>query len=100
MAYPGQVISNPLTHERFTFIRTTEESGGDSLLFSCHVTPGGARLMPHVHQTQEERFRVTSGTLGVMVGGTTHTLTAGEGIILPAKVKHAWWNASEEPVEF
>jgi quercetin dioxygenase-like cupin family protein len=100
VAYPGQVIYNPLTHERFTFIRTTDQTGGDSLLFSCRVSPGGARLMPHVHQTQEERFRVKAGTLGVMLGGKKHTLTAGEGIILPARIKHAWWNAGDDDVEF
>ena len=69
MAHVGQVITNPITHELITFRKTTQETGGQMLVFDCRVTPGGTPLPPHVHTTQEERFAMISGTLGIMCGG-------------------------------
>jgi len=58
MAHVGQVITNPITHELITFRKTTQETGGQMLVFDCRVTPGGTPLPPHVHTTQEERFAI------------------------------------------
>lgn len=100
MAIAGQVIENPITGERFTFIQTSRQTGGESLVFDCRVTPGKARLAPHVHARQEERFEVISGRLGVMLGGKRQVLEAGQRIVLPAGVKHQWWNAGDDEVYF
>ena len=100
MAYRGQVIYNPVTREQFTILKTSEDTNGESLLFECRVAPGGAVLPGHVHETQEERFEIISGTLGVMVGGEKRTLRAGDRVILPARVKHQWWNAGDDEVAF
>ena len=100
MARPGQRIYNPITHEQFTILRTAKETNGERLVFECRVTPGGARLAPHVHDTQEERFEVISGTLGVMLGGEKSELSSGQKAVLPARIKHQWWVAGDEPVHF
>jgi mannose-6-phosphate isomerase-like protein (cupin superfamily) len=100
MAHPGQIISNPITGERITFLMTSQDSYGQLLVFDCRVTPGGARLPAHVHATQEERFEVLSGALGVMLGGKKRVLEPGERIVLPAKLRHQWWNAGEAEVHF
>ena len=100
MAYAGQTISNPITGEHFTFLRTTDQTHGELLVCDCRVTPGGARIAPHKHATQEERFQVLSGTLGVMLGGKKQILQAGDKIVLPARVKHQWWNAGDGEVRF
>ena len=76
MAYAGQRISNPVTGENFTFIKTSRDTDGEALVFDCRVEPGKATLPPHVHDTQEERFKIKSGRLGVMLGSKQHVLDA------------------------
>jgi mannose-6-phosphate isomerase-like protein (cupin superfamily) len=100
MARKGESIYNPITKEYITFIRTTEETGGAILEFECRVAPDGIPLPPHVHETQEERFEIISGTLGVMLGGEKFTLIPGDRAVLPARVKHQWWNAGDTDVVF
>lgn len=100
MAYTGQTITNPITHEEITFVRTTAETNGESLVFDCRVTPGGATLPVHKHDTQEERFEVIYGELGVRLGNRKQILRRGEKIILPAKIKHQWWVPGDQPVLF
>lgn len=100
MAYAGQSIVNPVTGEHFMFLKTAADTQGQYILFDCRVEPGKATLPPHVHATQEERFEIVSGTLGVMVGGEKYTLQAGQRIVLPARIKHQWWNAGDDEVHF
>jgi quercetin dioxygenase-like cupin family protein len=100
VAQVGQVITNPITYERITFRTTTEETEGQSLVFDCAVAPGGTPLPPHVHSNQEERFEMASGTLGIMCGGETRILTAGERATLPVGIKHQWWNAGKSVARF
>jgi quercetin dioxygenase-like cupin family protein len=100
VAYAGQQIYNPVTKEHFTILHTPADPSSGSLVFECRVAPGGARIPAHVHRSQEERFEVLSGSLGVMLGGKTQLLHAGETIALPAKIKHQWWNAGETEVSF
>jgi mannose-6-phosphate isomerase-like protein (cupin superfamily) len=100
VARRGDSIYNPVTKEYITFLTTTEETGGELLEFECRVTPDGIPLPPHVHETQEERFEVLSGTLGVMLGGKKFELKAGDRAVLPARVKHQWWNAGDTEVAF
>jgi mannose-6-phosphate isomerase-like protein (cupin superfamily) len=100
MAYPGQTITNPVTGEKITFVKTTTDTRGEILIFDCRVTPGGARLPAHVHSSQEERFSIVSGTLGVMIGGKKQELRAGDRAVLPARIKHQWWNTGHDEVHF
>ena len=100
MAQVGQVITNPITRERITFRKTTQDTGGQMLVFDCTVAPGGTPLPPHLHITQEERFAVISGTLGIMRGSETRILTPGQRATLPAGIKHQWWNAGRDVARF
>ncbi|MBV9279199.1 MAG: cupin domain-containing protein [Chloroflexi bacterium] len=95
MAYTGQTISNPITGERITFLKTARETQGQLLVFDCRVTPGGSALPPHVHTRQVERLTVLFGVLGVRRGSETFTLRPGQGIVPPPQVAHQWWNAGE-----
>jgi len=98
MAHAGQIISNPITGERITFLQTARDTQGRLLLFDCRVTPGGSTLPAHIHATQEERLTVVSGALGVTRGDNTYRLQPGQSITLPPKVKHQWWIAADEEV--
>jgi quercetin dioxygenase-like cupin family protein len=100
MAATGQTISNPLTREQITFLKTARDTGGQLLVFDCKVAPGGIRLPAHAHGNQEERFTMLSGTLHVLLGEKLHILSSGQTVVLPARIQHQWWNASEYDVHF
>jgi mannose-6-phosphate isomerase-like protein (cupin superfamily) len=100
MAYAGQTIHNPITQEHITFLQTAGDTAGELVRFDCRVPTDGERLPAHVHGSQEERFEVLSGSLGVLLGSTERTLSPGETITLPARVKHQWWNAGNGEVSF
>jgi uncharacterized cupin superfamily protein len=68
MAPQGDVVENPLTGERVTFLETVGDTGGDLLRFE-YVLPPGWFVPAHIHPRQEERHEVFSGTLRGRVGG-------------------------------
>jgi quercetin dioxygenase-like cupin family protein len=92
--------NNPVTGEHFNFIRTTQETDGQLLVFRCKVAPGGAKLPVHRHSSPHERFAVWSRTLGVRLGKEKFQLLPGQSVALPTMVKHQWWNAGDNEVEF
>ncbi|MGH2448432.1 MAG: cupin domain-containing protein [Chloroflexota bacterium] len=100
MVQVGQVLNNPVTGEQLTILRAGREEDGGSLVFDCRVAPGGVPLPVHIHDTQEERFEIISGSIGVLLGDQKLILQAGERAILPAKIKHQWWNAGEDEAYF
>jgi quercetin dioxygenase-like cupin family protein len=100
MAYAGQTINNPVTGEHITFLKTTQETGGQALVFECRVEPNKVSLAPHRHIDQVEHFTVISGTLGASVGREVYTLLPGQSLTLPANVVHQWWNATDDEAVF
>jgi quercetin dioxygenase-like cupin family protein len=68
MARQGDVVENPLTGERVTFLETVGDTGGDLLRFEYALPPGWF-VPAHIHPRQEERHEVLSGTLRGRVGG-------------------------------
>jgi quercetin dioxygenase-like cupin family protein len=100
MAKAGDVIENPMTGERITFLKTTQETNGQLLRFE-YVLPPGFTIPEHVHPHQEERHEVLSGTLRGRVGGQERDYAEGERVVGPAGVPHAWQNpGSEEELRF
>jgi quercetin dioxygenase-like cupin family protein len=100
VAKAGDVIENPITGERITFLKTTRETNGELLRFE-YVLPPGFTIPQHVHPHQEERHEVLSGTLRGRVGGQERDYAAGERVVGPAGVPHAWRNpSSEEELRF
>ena len=95
MAKAGDIIENPVTGERITFLKTTQETNGELLRFE-DVLPPGFSISEHFHPHQEERHEVLSGTLRGRVGGQERDYAAGERVIGPAGVPHAWRNPSED----
>jgi quercetin dioxygenase-like cupin family protein len=100
MAVAGQTISNPLSREHITFVKTARDTNGQLLVFDCRVAPDGIRLSAHAHGNQEERFTMLSGTLHVLLGENLHVLAPGQTLVLPARIQHQWWNASEREAHF
>ena len=85
MAKAGDVIENPITGERITFLKTTQETDGEMLRFE-YVVPPRFSIPEHVHPHQEERHEVLSGTLWGRVGGQERDYAQGERVVGPAGV--------------
>jgi quercetin dioxygenase-like cupin family protein len=77
-----------------TFLETSGETNGDLLRVEV-VLPPGFSMAEHVHPNQEERHEVLSGTLRARVGGQERDYEAGERVVGPPGVPHAWRNPSD-----
>jgi quercetin dioxygenase-like cupin family protein len=94
MAQPGDVIEHPSFGARITFLETSAQTHGDLLRVEV-VLPPGFSMAEHVHPRQEERHEVLSGTLRGRVGGQERGYEAGERVVGPPGVPHAWRNPSD-----
>lgn len=95
MAQPGDVIEHPSFGARMTFLETSGESNGELLRVEV-VLPPDFSMAEHVHPHQEERHEVLSGTLRARVGGQERDYKAGERVVGPPGVPHAWRNPSTQ----
>jgi len=67
----------------------TQETGGNLFVIEHrNLRPGGPPL--HMHLNQEEWFYVVEGRVAFMVGEQKLTLNAGESILAPRRVPHAF----------
>lgn len=98
MAHPGDVTAHPAFGVQIRFLATAEQTNGALLRVEVDLPPHFA-MAEHVHPLQEERHEVISGTLRARVGGEERDYQAGEQVIGPAGVPHAWRNPSDrEPL--
>ena len=82
-----------------TFLKTSEETGGEYTLIEVQVAPGGGNA-PHYHKTYDERFEVLEGALEVLVGEETLTLHPGEKAVAKKNTLHRFRNPTDEPTTF
>src|SRR5215213_3193755 len=64
MVQRGDVIENPVTGERITFVCTSADSGGATAELDLELREDASLAAEHVHQRQEERFEVLDGRIG------------------------------------
>ena len=98
MARAGEVIENPVSGERYAFLKTAADTDGELLQFELSLRPGGRVPVDHIHTRQEERFEVISGTARVRVGKRWRDLRAGESVVVPAGTPHGLRNETGEEV--
>jgi quercetin dioxygenase-like cupin family protein len=96
MAHRRDVIENPVTGERITFLQTSRDTGGELLQLNWSLEPDGFLPGAHTHPHQQECFEVLSGTLGVRVGRRKYKLGAGGVVMVPAGAVHTCWNEGDE----
>jgi mannose-6-phosphate isomerase-like protein (cupin superfamily) len=96
VADQGDVIVNPATGQRLTFLLTARDSGGELFRAEGVFPPGGFAGVEHVHPHQDEHFDVVAGRAGFSVDGERRVLGAGEAIDVPAGTRHTFWNAGDE----
>src|SRR5262245_11913632 len=100
MIHRGDKLENPVTGEVLVFHRTSEDTGGESVLLETIVRPHGYVAAAHVHPYQTERFEVLAGVLGLRIGDDELLAGPGDVAVVPAGAPHRFWNAGEEETRF
>ena len=90
MVQPGDVIENPVSGERITFVRTSAQTGGALAEMELELSPTAKLAAEHIHLQQEERFEVVDGLIRVRCSGTESLAGAGETVVVPAGSPHTW----------
>ncbi|CAN5329937.1 cupin domain-containing protein [soil metagenome] len=84
--------------DKMTFKLTGKDTGGLFTLIEENNAPG-VGIPPHVHDNEDEIFRVIEGELEVTVGGDTTILKAGDTAFAPRGVPHTWRVVGNGPVK-
>jgi hypothetical protein len=65
----GDVIENPVTGERITFVRASEQTGGAIAEMDLELRPTAFLAAEDIHRSQEEKFQVLEGHILLRCGG-------------------------------
>jgi mannose-6-phosphate isomerase-like protein (cupin superfamily) len=95
MSQTGEMIENPVTHDRIIFRVTAQDTNGALLAFDDFLLAGYVSPPEHVHPRQQEHFEVVSGSLGVRIAGREQVLHVGESVAVPPGTPHTIWSAGE-----
>ena len=76
------------------------DAEGRIILYLDGTLPSKADGPPlHTHVREREEGIVKAGTLGARVGGEKIIVPTGGTVVLPAGVRHHWWNAGDDLLE-
>src|SRR5581483_3815508 len=98
MARAGDVLENPTTGDRLTFLRTAAETGGELLEYELRFVPRGFAPRDHLHPLQEERHELLDGSPGLVADGRERRLEAGESETVPVATRHRIFKMQDEPI--
>ncbi len=90
MVNAGDVIENPITGERITFVRTSEQTGGAIAEMDLELSPAAFLAAEHIHRSQEEKFQVLDGHILLRRGGEESISGPGESVVVPPGTPHSW----------
>lgn len=96
MARPGDVLENPVTGERVTFLKTASQTDGQYVRLELEATPGRLAGTLHVHPRLEERVTIVRGEWGLIAEGVEQRIVPGICVTIPTGQAHAWWNAGPD----
>ena len=92
-------IYNPVQKDYVTFLKTSDETGGEYTLVEVELAPkGGVGL--HYHKTYAEKFDCLEGKLKVQLGKQTHELAPGQMATAAPNINHRFFNTSDEVCKF
>jgi quercetin dioxygenase-like cupin family protein len=86
----GDVIENPVTGERITFVRTSEQTAGALAELDLQLSPQAFLAAEHIHRSQEEKFQVLEGHALLRSGGDETISGPGQTVTVPAGTPHSW----------
>lgn len=75
--------------DKMTFKLTGEDTNGDFVLIEQNNAPGTG-IPVHIHENEDEIFRVIEGKLEVQVADEITVLEAGDISFLPKGIPHTW----------
>jgi mannose-6-phosphate isomerase-like protein (cupin superfamily) len=87
------------TGEILQMRRVRDGQGQIILALDGSLPPGSSGPPLHVHFREHEEIRVKTGTLGAQIGTERVVVQAGETAVLPAGLRHRWWNAGDDLLE-
>lgn len=90
MVSTGDVIENPVTGERITFVRTSQQTGGALAQLDLELSPRAFLAAEHIHRSQEEKFQVLEGHVLLRCRGEESMSGPGQTVAVPAGAPHAW----------
>jgi quercetin dioxygenase-like cupin family protein len=94
VAAPPREVDDPVSGQRWVFLRTGADTGGELLEAELHVSPGGF-VREHAHPTQEERFTGVSGTFVLEVEGQPRAIGPGDVVVVPPRTPHGFARAAD-----
>ncbi len=100
MIRTGETIENPVTGERLRFLRTSRDTGGESVVIDVTLRPDGFVAGAHVHPHQQEEFHVLAGKVGFRLGRERVEKGPGDVVVVERGTPHRFWNAGDEPARF
>ena len=74
MAVAGQVIENPTTGERLTFVEVAADTGGERLVMKAVWPRPGQRAFEHIHPGMAEHYEVLAGRARIRDAGAVAAL--------------------------
>lgn len=92
-------VSDPRTGETITFLKTTEETNGEYLLFRTDLPPNNG-IFSHYHTEFIETFEGVSGDLELTLSGKHMILKKGEKQAIPTHKIHHFMNKTNQFVQF
>lgn len=90
MVDAGDVIENPVSGERITFLRTSEQTGGAIAEMDLELSPTAFLAAEHIHRSQEEKFQVLDGHILLRCRGEESVSGPGESVVVPPGAPHSW----------
>lgn len=96
MVQPGDVIENPATGERITFLTTSAQTGGARAEMELELSPTAHLPAAHIHRHQEESFEILGGQILLTCRGEQALRGPGKTVVVPPGAPHAWAPVGDE----
>lgn len=101
MSNPSRrTIYNPITSERATFLKTSNETNGKMTVFELEIGPKGKGPPLHYHKKFTEEFEMVKGQMKIKLDDKVFTLKEGESCKIGIGKLHTFWSESEEVTIF
>ncbi len=94
---PGEGETVALFQLGVRFMIEGAETGGRFALVEHPLPPRALGAPPHTHRDEDEYSYVLEGRVGVLIGDDELVAGPGELVFKPRGVRHAFWNAGDEP---
>jgi len=100
MPVKGQIITNPISGDKFEFLETAADTNKERVTLKATVRSKGQLVPKHYHVLQDETYEVLSGQLTIILRNEKMVLKAGQEMALPKNIPHNHFNEKDEIVTY